>query len=386
MVEPVRDLFVHVGLPKTGTTYLQETLFGSTEALARHGVDMVPRSRRDNYWLMLALRDQVDPQRDPAAIVGAVDDFQRELAASTLPRAIVTDERLAPMSVEQVQRFVDAAGPSRLHLVITLRSFSRIVPSAWQQRVKAGITQDLDAFIDSLRTRTGAPASVFWAGRDLPDLLERWSAHVPPERVHVVPMPASRTATPTLLERFCAAIDVPATELTEPDEPVNAAIGRAQTDLLRLVNEVAPPEQRRRGAHGARSPWHVRLSWLGLRHLGSQDGDSLKMPAQWHEWCEEVAQADIDFLSTSGVQVHGDLEDLRPRASDFSDAPAPSSEELLRVATQALSDIVAERAVERLPRAATARAAAAAAQQPALPAPVLEGLRVLRGVRRRLRR
>ena len=215
---------------------------------------------------------------------------------------------------------------------------------------------------------------MFWAGRDLPELLERWSAHVPPERVHVVPMPASRTSTPTLLERFCAAVGVPATELTEPDEPVNAAIGRAQTDLLRLVNEVAPPEQRRRGAHGARSPWHVRLSWLGLRHLGSQDGDSLKMPAQWREWCEEVAQADIDFLRTSGVQVHGDLEDLRPRASDFSDAPAPSSEQLLRVATQALSDIVAERAVERLPRAATARAAAAAAQQPALPAPVLEGL------------
>ena len=75
MVAPVRDLFVHVGLPKTGTTYLQETLFGSTEALARHGVDMVPRSRRDNYWLMLALRDHVDPTADPPAIVRAVDDF-----------------------------------------------------------------------------------------------------------------------------------------------------------------------------------------------------------------------------------------------------------------------------------------------------------------------
>ncbi|MQW76637.1 hypothetical protein GHK92_12185 [Nocardioides sp. dk4132] len=376
MVEPVRDLFVHVGLPKTGTTYLQETLFGSTEALARHGVDMVPRSRRDNYWLMLALRGHVDPDNDPPAIARAVDDFARELAGSTLPRAIVTDERLAPLSVEQVQRLADAAGPSRLHLVVTLRSFSRIVPSAWQQRVKAGITEDLDAFIDSLRARQGAPARVFWAGRDLPELLERWSAHVPPERVHVVPMPASRTSTPTLLERFCEVVGVPADELTEPADPVNASIGRTQTDLLRLVNEVAPPELRTRRGHGRRNGWHVRLAWLGVKHLGSQDGDALKMPAQWRQWCEEVAAGDIEFLRGSGVQVHGDLEDLRPRDGDFTDAAAPSDEQLLQVAARALSDIVAERAAETAaqpqPQPTPPRT-----QQPAASGQGLQGLRRL---------
>jgi len=379
MVEPVRDLFVHVGLPKTGTTYLQETLFGSTEALARHGVDMVPRSRRDNYWLMLALRGHVDPDNDPPAIARSVDTFARELAGSTLPRAIVTDERLAPLSVEEVQRLADAAGPSRLHLVITLRSFSRIVPSAWQQRVKAGITEDLDAFIDSLRARKGAPARVFWAGRDLPELLERWSAHVPPERVHVVPMPASRTSTPTLLERFCEAVGVPADELTEPADPANASIGRTQTELLRLVNEVSPPELRTRRGHGRRNGWHVRLAWLGVKHLGSQDGDALKMPAQWRQWCEDVATADIEFLRGSGVQVHGDLEDLRPRDGDFTDAPAPSSEQLLAVAARALSDIVAERAAEKETEkpAGPAIAQSRTQQQPAASSQGLQGLRRL---------
>ena len=40
--EPAKRVFVHIGLQKTGTSFLQNILFNSTEPLARQGLDLVP--------------------------------------------------------------------------------------------------------------------------------------------------------------------------------------------------------------------------------------------------------------------------------------------------------------------------------------------------------
>jgi hypothetical protein len=347
MPEPVRDLFVHVGLPKTGTTYLQETLFLSKEKLLAHGFDLIPRSRRANFWLMLVLRDKFDPAVEPKGKANAVAEFESELASSTAQTVVMSDERFARLSAPQVDRLAAAAPGFQLHLVITLRSISRVIPSAWQQRVKAGITLSLDQFIAELHAGKGQHAKLFWAGRDLVTLLGNWAAHVPPERVHVCTMPLDRTTKPTLLERFCRAIGAPAEVMTEPEKKFNAAIGRHQTELLRLVNQVSPEDHVAREGHGRRNPWHVRLTWLGIRHLGAQSGEPLTMPTEWQTWCDTLAQRDIEFLAESGVQLHGDLADLKCQDDDFSDTPPPTEHELLMVAARALSGMVAERAEEK---------------------------------------
>ena len=51
--------YLHVGLPKTGTSYLQSHLWDSPRQLAAVGVRMVPESRGETFTLMRAVRGQL---------------------------------------------------------------------------------------------------------------------------------------------------------------------------------------------------------------------------------------------------------------------------------------------------------------------------------------
>ena len=43
-------IFLHIGLPKTATTYLQSILWASREQLERDGVRLPGTERRDHLW------------------------------------------------------------------------------------------------------------------------------------------------------------------------------------------------------------------------------------------------------------------------------------------------------------------------------------------------
>src|ERR1700759_4351374 len=59
--EPMASsVFLHIGLPKTATTYLQTILWGSWQALADQGVLMPGEARHDHLWASRIVRE--DPQ------------------------------------------------------------------------------------------------------------------------------------------------------------------------------------------------------------------------------------------------------------------------------------------------------------------------------------
>ena len=96
---PARSLYLHVGLQKTGTSYLQGAMPASRDALAEQGVDLVPPTKRGSYDLMLAVRrrgshlgddrlvrDRADPGRD---YLGETD--ARRAHRVSLPRRPAVD-------------------------------------------------------------------------------------------------------------------------------------------------------------------------------------------------------------------------------------------------------------------------------------------------------
>ncbi len=43
-------VFLHIGLPKTATTYLQTILWGNREVLEQQGIRLPGPERRFHYW------------------------------------------------------------------------------------------------------------------------------------------------------------------------------------------------------------------------------------------------------------------------------------------------------------------------------------------------
>ena len=85
-----RRLYLHVGCPKTGTTYLQDTFWESRKALATAGLHLPLRSVKDHFYVSLAVREAVDPELDPPDSHRALDRLTVDLAQAETPRVLIS--------------------------------------------------------------------------------------------------------------------------------------------------------------------------------------------------------------------------------------------------------------------------------------------------------
>ena len=101
-----RRLYVHIGLQKTGTTYLQAVMLGNRDRLASQGLALVPPTKKEAYQLMLAVRERYQPGRDPDEVADALTSFESRLARSSAPRMLLSQESLSAARPAQVRRFL----------------------------------------------------------------------------------------------------------------------------------------------------------------------------------------------------------------------------------------------------------------------------------------
>ena len=330
-----RRCFLHVGSPKTGTSYLQNVLWQSRTALADQGV-LLPLRRNDHFFLTLHLRDVYSPGSDPARAADVLERLDAALARAE-GDVLITHELLSVVSREQADAFLARLGGFEVHVIVTTRSLDRQLPSEWQQFVKTRHTGTYDAFLREVRTD---PEHRFWSGQDFAAVADTWGGSLPPERVHVVTVPPSGAAPDELLRRFCSIIDVDASVLDADVERDNASIGYEQAELLRRVNRTLGKRLRANRSAYART---VKF-WYAEQVLARQPGQRLVLPAAEQEWCERASRDQVERLTTAGYHLVGDVDDLLPR---WPERPAPelaaSDERLLEVSLEAMAGMLVQR-------------------------------------------
>ena len=338
MVGTSGSVFLHVGMPKTGTSYLQSIYHNSGEQLLLDGLELAPPTRREAFWLSLAVRDGLHPERDPAGARHVLERFAEQVRTAGAERLLVSDELLGGASPAQIERLLEACHPREVHLVLTVRSLARLLPSTWQQRIQQGSEAPaLDDFLDAVADKQSRLGARWWEERGVQNVIERWSRYVPQDRVHVVTVPRGSSST-ELLRRYSAVLGVDAARLSTDAPRQNASLGYPEAELLRLVRDRIPPDLLNRHAYVP-----IGKRWLAQRHLAPLGGPPPRMPVRLRPWCEAEAQSTIDYLGDRPVDVVGDLDDLRPLPEDFQDDVSVSSDELVEVAVGALASIALER-------------------------------------------
>lgn len=335
-----RRVYLHLGLQKTGTSYLQGVMRHNAEALVAQGLDLVPATRREAFELMLQVRERYDPQRDPASAADALQRFETELGAASGTRALVSQESLAAARPRQVRRLLAACADREVHVVLTVRDLARQLPSAWQQEVKAGKTQGFADFLERLQAaqRRGATSHP-WIQLDAPAVLSRWAAELSVDRIHVVTVPPPGSPTTLLLERFCGVLGVDPDTLVPQERASNTSLGWVQVELLRRVNAELSDDMRRRQVYG-----DVGKRFFASQVLADQENERIRLPVGLRDWCEEVADQQIAALAAAGYDVVGDLEELRCAEGIFDDAPAgPGDADVADAAVEALGRILTMR-------------------------------------------
>jgi hypothetical protein len=339
-----RAVYLHIGAPKTGTTYLQDRLTRNAKSLARHGVHFPTRSPLVSPALFqfraaLDLLGQ-DWGGAPGHATGSWDALVRRIRRRS-GSVIVSHEILAPASPEEVAKAMADLAGSEVHVVYSARDLARQLPAAWQESIKQGRKWGYRRFLN------GAERGQSWFYRafDLPTVLRTWGADLPPERVHVVtvPQPGSSPDGNLLWLRFCEAFGIDPAWAPLDSDQTNRSLGIAETQVVRELNRRMKRATRREASFD-----ELIRQMLAQDQLVKRDSPPVRLPPNRFPWAQEQSERWIEWLQGSGVHLIGDVEDLRPvvpaEGEPFHNPDKVKARHQLSAAMDALASMTAEAA------------------------------------------
>ncbi len=318
---------LHVGLPKTGTTYLQALLAGQRDALRAGGV-VHPFVRPGAMFEGAvevrgsAAKFGLDPQR-----VGGTWQALCERARTFLEQeggrtAVLSHEVLAGATPDQVRWALAPLAGLEVHVVVTARDLGRQAVAHWQEEVKLGSTASFaDLEREQLRCDTGRDAGPdaggrrphFWHAQDFAAALDRWTEPLPAGRGHLVLAPPPGAPRELLWQRFARACGIDP-QLVDPTVEVSAnpSLGATQVALLREVNrEVQRLGERGSGLDAARRHQLVKREYAeGV--LAAQGGRPARAPAELADVLGAPARRWLAEAQAAGHSLHGEPDDLAP--------------------------------------------------------------------------
>ena len=330
--EPNRIL-LHVGSPKTGTTFLQQVLWSQRAAAAEQGL-LLPGERFFHHYLAsLDVRGLSSRPEHPEEAKGIWPRLVAE-AEAWPGTVLISHELFASARADQCRAALDAFSPAtEVHVVLTARDLVRQIPAEWQEHVKHRSTTSLPAFVSQIR-EDQQRHSWFWRVQDFADILERWGSTLAPERFHVVTFPPVGADPDALWRRFSALLGLQPDTFDTRRTRSNSSLGLEQAELLRRVNREL----------GGRLPLpgpytRVIKNILAHRVLAERKGTPLTLDAEDAAFARRQSARIAERLHASGIDVVGDLGELVP---DDGAAGHPDSY------LDAADEVVAEEAVAAL--------------------------------------
>ena len=330
---------LHIGEPKTGTTYLQAMLVQHQQQLAADGL-LHPGGRIDQVRGAQEMLDRRDEGR--GRLTGRWRALAEEIAAFDGPAAVISMESLVRARPQQAERTVTALGVPSVRVVVTLRDLVRVIPAQWQESLQFGHTWTFAEYLDAItskRPRKSKSGRNFWEQHDTTRILGVWSDVVGTDNVTVVTLPRTSSDPLALWRRFATALDIDAGRY-DAVRTANESLGAASAELMRRINLRLGDDSIPRQAYGRVLRDGLSKSILANRR---ESEARVVLPDQVRPWANRRSEQIVGSIVALGVTVVGDLGDLRsePVASNATSTPAPVLADEAAVSAAAVDAIIA---------------------------------------------
>jgi hypothetical protein len=334
-------VFVHIGEPKTGTTFLQQVMWRNRAALAAQGVVLPGHHPQDHFRASQDLRGIQKLPTDPAGSWTGEWEILASQAKQAPRAAVISHELFCAADAEHAERAVRSIQPAEVHIVLTARDIASLLPAEWQESVKHRTSRGWEDWLGDVIDHESWAADRrqwwFWRVHDTLAILDIWARHVPAERVHVITPSPHQAGGGLLWQRFAALLDIDPDSVDLSRARANSALGMPEIEFLHRLNKELPAEV---------PDWFYMVSVKeALAHQALADRPAsgrLVLPEERTAWAKEHGQTVTTGLRAGGYDIVGDLEELLPQpasgpAVSPSDLPAG---QVLEVAVQAAAALV----------------------------------------------
>jgi len=295
-------VFIHIGLPKTATTYLQTIMWGARDQMRAEGVLLPGAERRDHLWASNILRGA--PRVAAHNVEFAAKAWQRitHEISHWSGTAVISHEFFAAASAEQAESMIAQLAPAQVHVVVTAREPLGLFAASWQESIK---NRDTTLLADYSPVVSESPLDIWnWRTLDLRLVLERWSSALPPQRVHVLPLPDKSFGHDEIWHRFAGLIGLDSRAYDLSGSFPNESLGVVESETLRRINE-------HMGSFNNAFDRGVYIrTYLADERLVPRKGERYWPDEDQIAQCRERGAAAVQYVEQRGFDVIGSLDDL----------------------------------------------------------------------------
>jgi hypothetical protein len=322
---PGPRVFLHIGEPKTGTTFLQQVMWRNRGELAAQGVLLPGHHPQDHYRASQDLRGIPKLASDPAGSWSGEWEILARQAQQAPRIAVISHELFSAADEPEAERAIRSLQPAEAHVVLTVRDMATLLPAEWQETVKhrnaRGFLDWLEDVIDRESYAADRRRWWFWRVHDTRAILDIWARYVPAERIHVITTPPRGSGNELLWQRFASLLGVDPASVDITRARANTSLGLPEIEFLRRLNEVLPDE-----VPDWFYMWNVKEA-VAHRALAARPRDGrLVIPADRDDWARKQAETLITALGDSSYDLVGALDELRPAGPPPAAEPAQPAE------------------------------------------------------------
>lgn len=310
-----KKVFLHIGAPKTGTTYLQQVLDRNREAMKEAGV-LYPRIHLDaHHTAVWDLRGTFEDVPGGRKMTGHWDELVRQTLDWEGQTVVVSSEMFVFSDAEEARRILGSFGDCEMHVVYGARDLLRQIPAVWQEQVKNRRVTPYQDFLDDVLGKRRKPLSQhFWTAQDAPAVLERWGQGLEPARVHVLTAPPTGSGPDLLWRRFAGIVGLDGEDYPSEAPAVNVSLGVTSAEVLRRYNE----------RYGKDIPiLRYRAKFLSqlMPALTEAVPDRSKLPLSYSQRNRivDLSEELVHAVASSGYDVVGALDELVPERPSRKD-------------------------------------------------------------------
>jgi hypothetical protein len=345
-------VFLHIGEPKTGTTFLQQVMWRNRSELAAQGVVLPGHHPQDHYRASQDLRGISKLASDPAGSWNGEWEILARQAKQAAKTAVISHELFSAADEAQAERAVASLQPAEVHVVLTVRDMGTLLPAEWQETVKHRNARQWEDWLGDVIDRESRDAERrqwwFWRVHDTLAILDIWSRYVPADQVHVITVPPPGTSRSLLWERFAALLEVDPASVDLSRARPNASLRLAEIEFLRQLNMALPAE-----VPDWFYMWNVKEGVAHRFPADTERGDRLALPPEREAWAARQAELLISGLSSTKYDLIGQLDELTPHPATqpaVSPAALPAGQ-VLEAAVQGAAAMVVNQYRQAFPAA-----------------------------------
>lgn len=231
-------LVLHVGTMKSGTSFLQNALFGNKRRLRRQGVLFPGSAWKFQARAVLEWSDRGLPGEPPLHPEGPWHKLVDAVNAHD-GTAVVSMEFFGPRGRKRIRTLAEDFPGTRIEAVITVRDIGRNLPAMWQESMQNRGVRTWEEYVAGVRrgpTDVHNPGTWFWRQQGVAKMAARWADVLGHDNVTLVTVPQPGAPRDLLWERFCEAARIDGSEC-DLEVAGNPSIGLSSALMMRRLNE-----------------------------------------------------------------------------------------------------------------------------------------------------